>query len=63
VGIKKQNVQIFIYDISGRQILKLVDEQLAPGEHEVKWDASEMPSGTYFYKISAGNYSEAKKCY
>ena len=60
-GIKKQNVQIFIYDISGRQILKLVDEQLAPGEHEVKWDASEMPSGTYFYKISAGNYSEAKK--
>jgi flagellar hook assembly protein FlgD len=56
-----QNVRLYIYDITGREIAKLVDEQLKPGVHEVIWDAENMPSGIYFYKIQTDRYSEAKR--
>jgi hypothetical protein len=33
----------------------LVEGELMPGWHEVRWDASEMPSGIYFYTMTAGS--------
>ncbi|HEY5533416.1 MAG TPA: alpha/beta fold hydrolase [Ignavibacteria bacterium] len=56
-----QTVRLYIYDITGREIAKLVDEQLKPGVHEVIWNAGNMPSGIYFYKIQTDKYSEAKR--
>jgi hypothetical protein len=53
--------RLTIYDLLGREVTTLVNEQLKPGSYEVEWDASNYPSGVYFYKLSSGNYSETKK--
>jgi flagellar hook assembly protein FlgD len=50
-----------IYDILGREVATLVNEQLRPGTYEVEWDASNYPSGIYYYRLSAGNYFETRK--
>jgi hypothetical protein len=60
-GIEKQNIRLIIYDILGREISQLVNEKLNAGSYEYEFDASSLPSGIYFYKLSAGNYSETRK--
>jgi photosystem II stability/assembly factor-like uncharacterized protein len=59
--LERAGVRLNIYDILGREITTLVNEQLKPGEYSVTWDASNYPSGVYFYKIVSGDYYEAKK--
>jgi hypothetical protein len=54
-------VQIKIYDVLGREVAVLVNEQLKPGEYEISWNAGKFSSGIYFYKLAAGDYSEAKR--
>ena len=56
-----QRVTLKIYDILGREIAVLVNEEQKPGYYEVKWVASNQPSGVYFYRITAGNYVNTKK--
>ncbi len=58
---REQWVKLVIYDILGREIAVLVNEQLKPGTYEIEWDASDYPSGVYFYRLSAGNYRDTKK--
>ena len=55
------DVNINIYDILGRKVETLVSGKQPAGYHQVVWDASDRSSGMYFYKIRAGNYSEARK--
>ncbi len=55
------DVKLIIYDILGREISKLVNEKFQPGTYEITFDGSNLPSGVYFYKLSAGNYEETKK--
>jgi hypothetical protein len=50
-----------IYDILGREIATLVNEQLKPGSYRVDWDGTNYPCGVYFYKLQAGDYSSVKK--
>jgi hypothetical protein len=50
-----------VYDILGREIETLVNEQLKPGTYEVEWDASNFSSGIYFYRIKTGNFTETKR--
>ena len=50
-----------VYDVLGREVATLVNQQLQPGTYEVDWDASAYPSGVYFYKLSVGDYSETKR--
>ncbi|HEY5123727.1 MAG TPA: T9SS type A sorting domain-containing protein, partial [Ignavibacteria bacterium] len=54
-------VVLKVFDITGREIATLVNEQLAPGTYEVDWNASEYPSGIYFYKLTSGNFTATKK--
>jgi hypothetical protein len=54
-------VQIQIFDITGKEVLTLVNKGLEPGKYSVEWDASNYPSGVYFYSISAGDFAETKK--
>ncbi|OGU73040.1 MAG: hypothetical protein A2V93_07205 [Ignavibacteria bacterium RBG_16_34_14] len=54
-------VTLKVYDILGREVATLVNEEKSPGEYEVEFDASQLSSGIYFYKLEAGNYSETKK--
>ncbi|MEO8514036.1 MAG: M14 family zinc carboxypeptidase [Ignavibacteria bacterium] len=50
-----------VYDILGREVAVLVNEQLQPGTYEVNFDGSSYPSGVYFYKITAGSFSAVNK--
>jgi hypothetical protein len=53
----KSFVELYVYNISGRLVTKLVDENLNSGSYEVNFDAGEfdLPSGIYFYKMTAWN--------
>jgi hypothetical protein len=50
-----------IYDVLGCEVTTLVNEQLKPGTYEVEWDATNYPSGVYFYKMITNNFVETKK--
>lgn len=52
---------LVVYDILGREIQTLINKNLSPGNYEVEFDATELPSGIYFYKLSSGNFTETKK--
>ncbi|MCB9208797.1 MAG: T9SS type A sorting domain-containing protein [Ignavibacteriales bacterium] len=55
------SVRLIIYDILGSEIQTLVNKLQKPGNYQVEWNASGFPSGIYFYKLTAGNFSEMKK--
>jgi len=50
-----------IYDILGREVTTLLNENLHPGTYHITWDASAQPSGVYYYRLTSGLYSETKK--
>ncbi|UCE65078.1 MAG: T9SS type A sorting domain-containing protein [Candidatus Zixiibacteriota bacterium] len=55
------HVELGIYNILGRKMITLINEFQQAGKHHVTWNAEEMASGFYFYKIQAGDYSETKR--
>ncbi|MCI0514228.1 T9SS type A sorting domain-containing protein [candidate division KSB1 bacterium] len=55
------HVVLKVYDVLGKEILTLVDETLAAGQHQVHFDARHLASGVYFYKIQAGDFTRMKK--
>jgi hypothetical protein len=58
---KAEFVTIIIYDITGREIIKLVNEYKQAGYHSVIFNGSNLASGVYFYRIEAGNFVQVKK--
>jgi len=58
---KSSHITLKIYNLAGQEIATLVNEFHQAGEHEITWQPEGLPSGLYFYKIQAGDYSEAKK--
>mgnify|MGYP000541327840 CR=1 FL=1 len=55
------SVQLKIYDILGREVAVLINEQQQPGYYKVNFDASALSSGMYFYRIIAGKFVQTKK--
>ena len=55
------NVLLKVYDVLGNEVATLVNEEKPAGSYEVKFDASGLSSGIYFYKLQAGNFIESKK--
>jgi len=53
-------VTLTIYDILGRKIATLLNEEINPGYYELAFNGSNLSSGTYFYKLSTQDYSETK---
>ncbi|KUG25628.1 hypothetical protein ASZ90_004548 [hydrocarbon metagenome] len=53
--------QLIVYDILGREVKTLVSELKSPGTYEVKFDASNLSSGVYFYQLNAGSKTATKK--
>jgi hypothetical protein len=60
-GLRSWNTLLKVYDINGREVQTLVNEKLNTGIYSVEWDASEYPSGVYFYKLQAGDFTDSKK--
>jgi hypothetical protein len=55
------NTKLEIYDVLGRQVTTLVNENLKPGSYIVNWNASGFSSGIFFYKLTSGNYTKTSK--
>ena len=58
---EKQNVTLKVYDVLGREVATLVNEQKPAGSYEAPFDASKLSSGIYFYRLKAGSFVETKK--
>jgi D-alanyl-D-alanine carboxypeptidase len=54
-------VTLNIYDVLGREAAVLVNEVKKPGEYKVEWNASHLVSGVYYYRLTAGSFSDTKK--
>ena len=54
-------VSLFVYDMLGNEVRRLVDSEKSTGIYEVNFDAGKLASGVYIYRLSAGEYSETKK--
>jgi hypothetical protein len=54
-------VRLIIYDILGREIETLVNENKKPGNYEMDWDGSRFASGVYFYRLVTDDWIETKK--
>lgn len=56
------NVTLKVYNILGQQVRTLIDNQLLPaGRHEVTFDAANLPSGLYIYRLQTNNFVDVKK--
>jgi len=54
-------VELRIFDSRGREVSTLVNEKLQPGSYEYSFDASNLPSGTYFYRLKSSEFAETKR--
>ncbi|MEN8194417.1 MAG: T9SS type A sorting domain-containing protein [Bacteroidota bacterium] len=58
---KTQDVRLNVYNVLGSEIATLVNKAQEPGNYEIKFDASDLPSGIYFYRLQFGNNTITKK--
>jgi len=59
---EEARVKLTVYDMLGREIEVLINQNQAAGYYNVRWDASRFSSGVYFYKIKAGDFVKMEKC-
>ncbi len=58
---ENSKVELKIFDLLGKEVATLVNREQAAGNYTVNYDASNLPSGMYIYKIVAGNFVESRK--
>ncbi len=54
-------VSLKLYDVLGNEIITLINRDMPAGTHNISFDGTSLPSGTYFYRLETGKYSETKK--
>ena len=58
---KQQHVTLKVYDLMGREMVTLVDEAQDAGRYDIIFDATQLPSGTYFYRLLTEEVSLTEK--
>ncbi len=58
---KDEHVRVAVYDVLGKQVAALVDDHMGAGVYTIDFDAAGLPSGTYFYRMQAGDFTSMKK--
>lgn len=56
-----RSVHLKVFDVLGREVVSLVDQNMKPGEYEIEFNASELPSGVYFYKLESSGFTSTRK--
>ena len=54
-------VKLVVYDVLGKEVATLVNDEQTKGNYQVTFNASKLTSGVYFYKITSGDFSDVKK--
>ncbi|MBN1633778.1 MAG: T9SS type A sorting domain-containing protein [Ignavibacteria bacterium] len=54
-------VKIIVYDLLGKEVATLVNEELQTGVYQVRFDAENLTSGVYYYRLETNKFSETKK--
>jgi hypothetical protein len=54
-------VTLKVYDMTGREVATLVNEEKSEGSYSIDFNASNLSSGVYFYKLTAGNFTDTKR--
>ncbi|HOV72106.1 MAG TPA: T9SS type A sorting domain-containing protein [Dysgonamonadaceae bacterium] len=57
----RSKVTLIIYDAMGKQLMTVIDETLAAGEHQIPWQTNKLTGGLYFYKIQTEDFSVTSK--
>ena len=57
----QNNVKLTVYDITGKEVKELINGEFSAGDHTVDFNAANLASGAYIYRIQAGNFVESKK--
>jgi len=55
------SVQLKVYNVLGNEIATIVNDELPAGNYSLDYDASNLPSGIYFYTLTTNDFSETKK--
>ena len=58
---KTSDVTLNVFNILGEEVAILLSASLLPGSHSVEWDASNLASGVYLYRLQTGDHVETKK--
>jgi N-acetylneuraminic acid mutarotase len=58
---ERGNVSLKVYDLLGGEVAQLVNGEIEAGSYDLSFNASDLPSGIYFYKLQAGSFVETKK--
>jgi hypothetical protein len=60
--LERQHVRLTVYDLLGREVTKLVDDEREAGWYSVIFDASGLASGVYLFRIQTGSFVSVKRC-
>jgi hypothetical protein len=60
-GLGTSKTSLIVYDMLGREVAVLVNEQKAPGSYQVQFDGSGLASGVYIYRLTAGSFTDTKR--
>ena len=58
---KSSFVNLKVYDVPGREVESLINEEKSAGSYDVEFNSSNLTCGIYFYKIQAGEFAQTKK--
>jgi hypothetical protein len=59
--VNRQLTIVKVYDVLGREVVTLLNEVKEPGTHTVEFDGSNLSSGVYFYRLTAGDFAQTKR--
>jgi hypothetical protein len=58
---EEADATIILYNLLGQEVIPILNKRLPSGSHSIEFNAGSLPSGLYFYKLTAGKYTDTKK--
>jgi hypothetical protein len=58
---QREHVMLKVFDMLGREVSTLVNESKPPGNFSATWNAQDLPSGVYFYRLTTGEFTQIRK--